>query len=63
MEIRVWDGKRERVYQVNGRHQDGTQIDFSSPDHSKRLNEAYIRGAEAVGYKHETMQIQKQGAI
>ena len=63
MEIRIMDGKRELVYQVNSRHQDGTQIDFGSLDHIKQVNDAYIRGLESIGYKHELVQERSQGVV
>ena len=62
MEIKVMDGKKELTFQVNGRHKDGTLIDFDNPDHYKRFVEAQIRGMESIGYKYEPT-LSKAGVV
>ena len=53
MEIKIMDGKKELTFQVNGRHKDGSLIDFDDPKDRQRFKEAYIRGVQSVGYRCE----------
>ena len=51
MTIKVMDGKKELFFQVNGRFQDGSLIDFDNSVHRCQLSESFIMGVESIGYK------------
>ena len=63
MEIRIMDGKKELIFQVSARRQDGTLIDFDNPEHVHQLNDTYIKGMQSLGYYYEPGIINNQGAV